>query len=74
MKNPIEQIDFEQLKEQKAILLNVIMDWGEADDEPQREDAEKLTGLLHFIDSVQDYAVNALGKEEGEVFDLTDEA
>jgi hypothetical protein len=69
----LANIDYKALKEQKAILINMIQDWGEADDEQQKKDAEKAEGLIHLIDAIQDYAVDVLRKDENEVFNLESE-
>jgi hypothetical protein len=66
----IKNIDFEKLKKQKAILINMIQDWGEADDSYQNEDAKEAEGLINLIDGIQDYAVDTLGVDEKEVFNL----
>lgn len=55
MEVKIEKIDFKKLKNQKQILINMIQDWGEADDPQQKSDANDVEGLLSLIDSIQDY-------------------
>ena len=66
----IKDIDFNQLRNQKAILFNMILDWGEADDEQQQKDAKEAEGLMYLLDAIQEYAVDELGMDEKEVFDL----
>lgn len=66
----LSKIDYTKLKEQKAILINMIQDWGEADDPQQKADAKEMEGLLHLVDSIQDNAVDKLGMAEEEVFNL----
>lgn len=70
--NSIEQLiastDFALLKEQKKALFQVIAD---IDDVPV---LEKLEGLVNFINSFQDMAVDVYGKDENEVFDLSDDS
>lgn len=61
-------IDYKKLREQKAILINMIQDWGEADDPDQQKDAQQAEGLVHLIDAIQDNAVENLNMSEGEVF------
>lgn len=61
-------IDFPNLTEQKAILVNMIQDWGEADDEQQQMDAQKVEGILRLVDHIQDYAVDYLGLPQEKVF------
>jgi hypothetical protein len=71
----IKKIGWEDLKGQKLVLLKLI-------DEIEKcklpdailtvpvEAAEALNGILHLIDSLQDYAVDECGLEENKVFDL----
>lgn len=61
-------IDMGVLSQQKAILINMIQAWGEADDQQQREDAQMMDGLVGLIETIQDYAVDKLGLPEKEVF------
>lgn len=63
-------IDFKQLREQKDILINMIQDWGEADDEQQNIDAKNVQGILNLIDAIQDQAVEVHGLTEKEVFNF----
>ena len=56
-------IDFSQLQEQKAALLDLI---GNNGDHP-------LMGLIHLLDAIQDQAVDVHGMPEVEVFDLLNE-
>lgn len=63
-------INFEQLKEQKSILINMIQDWSEADDEQQVLDSDMVEGILHLIDNIQDQAVSIHGLSEEEVFNF----
>jgi hypothetical protein len=63
----IKGIDFPLLKEQKKALLEVIEN---TDDVPK---LEKLEGIVNLINEVQDYAVDVLGFDENQVFDLHDE-
>lgn len=67
MTNPLEKIDWVLLKEQKKTLVNVI---SYTDD---IEYLDNLNGLLFLIDNIQDYAVDHLGIDENEVFDLDKE-
>jgi hypothetical protein len=52
------------LKEQKKALLAITED---CDDVPK---LEKLEGVISLINEIQDYAVDVLGMDENEVFDL----
>jgi hypothetical protein len=62
------RIDWGNLSQQKAILINMIQDWGEADDSDQQKDASRVEGLLELIDHIQDQAVDVLGFSQEEVF------
>jgi hypothetical protein len=62
------RIDFDLLSKQKKIFINMLQDWGEADDPDQRNDADIAEGLLRFIDTIQDYAVDELLIPEKVVF------
>jgi len=75
MENPIKHIDFTTLRSQKTTLLETInfleksgIKWHESVDTQQIID--DLTGILHLIDSIQDYAVDELGVPEMHVFDF----
>lgn len=61
-------IDFNELRNQKEILINMIQDWGESDDENQRQNAEYVEGLLGLLDEIQDQAVDVHGISEYVVF------
>jgi len=67
MKNfDFSKIDFTDLRTQKGVLLVII------DELEKKQDIrfEELNGILHLIDSIQDYAVDVLGVPEMHVFDL----
>jgi len=68
MENPINKIDFTTLRGQKKTLLDVITKLEEGcKDQLEIDD---LTGILHLIDAIQDYAVDELGVPEMHVFDF----
>jgi len=67
-----DKIDFPMLKEQKIHLLEVI-DIVEKSNVVSQDQYDSLTGILHLIDSIRDYAVDELGYDENEVFNLTEE-
>lgn len=67
-KNPIRKIDFPELRKQKESLSKVINNTFISD-----EQINDLTGILHLIDSIQDYAVDELGYDEKIVFKLENE-
>lgn len=66
MNNPIENINWPLLKIQKNKLLEVL-------DKPDitNEQSMALTGILHLIDSIQDYGVDVLKVDENIVFNLS---
>ena len=66
----LNKIDYAKLRDQKATLLNMITGWEESIDADVRKEADELYGLVYLIDAIQDRAVNELGKEEKEVFNL----
>jgi hypothetical protein len=68
MENPIENIDWFLLKRQKETVLN-LMNMFENDERI----SDDLEGILNTIDGIQDYAVDELGVEESEVFNLEEE-
>jgi len=70
MEDFLKEIDFKALKKQKAILINMIQDWGEADDKDQKKDAKEVEGILNLIDTIQEKAVDEFGYSEEEVFNL----
>jgi hypothetical protein len=65
---PIGKIDFPQLREQKKSLV-VMIDHVDGGSELEGN----LTGILHLIDSIQDYAVDVMGKNEEDVHLQSDE-
>lgn len=69
----IQGVDWRLLKGQKDILIHMIEDWSQSDDPIQKENAKEVEGILNLLDSLQDYAVDTLGKSEKEVFNI-DEA
>jgi len=54
-----DKIDWELLRKQKMQLLSIIT-----------VDDDRLMGIVHFLDGIQDYAVDMLGWDENEVFTL----
>lgn len=65
--NPIANIDFTELRNQKRTLLRVIEETRES------EIQDDLIGILHMIDAIQDYAVDELGWNQMMVYDFEDE-
>lgn len=80
----IQKMDWSLLKNQKDDLLTVMENleteankagkdgFPDMMDEQLRQ-VNSLQGIINLIDNVQDYAVDTLGKDENEVFNLTDE-
>lgn len=66
--SPISKVDFGLLKDQKNELLILLNNF---DDDSLLGIA--LNGILNLIDSIQDYAVDVLGRKENEVFNLSEE-
>lgn len=58
--NFIENIDFKLLREQKDALLMVVVN--------NVAISDKLNGIVHLLDALQDYCVDDLGYCEEEVF------
>ena len=70
----IEGIDFPALKQQKLKLLNMIEDWESSPEVPKQEAAKEVMGIIHMIDDIQDHAVDVLGKDEKDVFNLEEDS
>jgi hypothetical protein len=66
----IDFIDFEKLKEQKTAMLELMDAVKGGVDQKKIDDAQ---GIINLIDHIQDYAVDVLGKDEKEVFNLEEE-
>ena len=66
--NPIKKIDFTELRNQKRLLLETINN-----DAIGLDHTIALEGILHLIDSLQDYAVDHLGWQDVMVYDFDDE-
>lgn len=62
-----KSIDYALLQEQKEELLKFQFD---CDYGLPVETLNKLEGLVNFIDSIQDFAVDKLGYKESEIFNL----
>ena len=60
----LEKIDWKLLRDQKAILLAMVTELEEK--EPAR--SQTLQGIIHLIDSIQDFAVDKAGTPERTVF------
>lgn len=63
--NPLLKIDYKKLKEQKNDLLVI-----KETIEPTSELHSSIGGVINLLDSIQDYAVDVLGKAEKEVFNI----
>ena len=66
----IRGIDWTLLKKQKLDLLKTITDVEETDN---AERLESLNGILHLIDSLQDYACDEIGIPDYMIFTLLDD-
>jgi hypothetical protein len=66
MKSPIEEIDWQLLKEQKGTLLNILTKTN------NEVEISHLNGIINLIDSIQDYAVVYLCIDENKVFNLNE--
>tara|TARA_R110002033_G_scaffold163982_1_gene201147 strand:- start:65 stop:376 length:312 start_codon:yes stop_codon:yes gene_type:complete len=61
----LRKIDYPKLKKQKIAVLQL----GEQFDNDSMN-GEALGGIVNLIDSIQDYAVEVLGRSEEEIFNL----
>ena len=70
----ISGINWKLLKKQKKSLLETIDYMGRknmvSSGKHYKELVDDLTGILNLVDTIQDYAVDTLGIDENEVFDL----
>lgn len=66
----INKIDFTILRNQKGTLMHIIDEYDPLNEENEPED---LTGILHLIDAIQDYAVDELKIPEMLVFNFEEE-
>lgn len=69
----IKNVDFNLLKKQKNILINMIGHWETYNDSNKQKEAKEVEGLLGLIDAIQDYAVDVLGYSEEEIFNLSED-
>ena len=74
----IDFIDFEKLREQKEAMLRVMGEIPTVNDSLVKnakisKDLQDAQGIINLIDHIQDYAVDVLGKDEKEVFNLEEE-
>lgn len=65
----IKNIDWSELRNQKKTLQHIINDGFLPDEEPK----DDLMGLLHLIDSLQDYACDELNIPSIHIYDFEDE-
>lgn len=61
--NPLNNIDWEELKKQKEIVVALGIRY---DISPEEDDG--IRGLVHLLDHLQDYAVDIMGKPEDKIF------
>lgn len=74
----IENIDWSELRNQKRTLIEAINYIDEVDIEfDERTDTQEivnnLTGILHLLDAIQDYAVDVMGLSPIHIYDFEDE-
>ena len=63
--SPLGQIDWKELRKQKHSLLQAMVKLENRDVEDSL--IPDLDGILHLIDSLQDYAVDVMGENEDDV-------
>jgi len=72
----IDFIDFNKLREQKEALIEILGAVKGVKNgiikTVSEEKINEVQGIIHLIDHIQDYAVDVLGKDENEVFNLED--
>ena len=66
----INFIDFNKLRKQKLAMLEIMDAVKGGVDQKKIDDAQ---GIINLIDHIQDLAVDVLGKDEKEVFNLAEE-
>jgi hypothetical protein len=69
MENPIKNLDWELLRKQKLMLLDIMNKFSLTYFNDQEKE-ELGDGLINLIDNIQDYAVSEMGVDENIVFDL----
>jgi len=62
MENPIKDIDWEMLREQKNMLLDIY------DSTNSKKTKDLVLGIIYLFDNIQDYAVDVLNIDESKVF------
>ena len=64
----LDDINYPRLKKQKATLVTLNEQFDE-----DSINGGALTGVINMIDAIQDFAVDTLGYNESEVFNLTED-
>lgn len=64
----LDGVNYAKLKIQKLRLVNLT-----EDDSVSNADYDAIQGIIALLDSIQDYAVDVMGKSEDEVFQFEDE-
>lgn len=67
----IENTNFNDLREQKSALLAAMSSLHAIGGDSEMQQAEKLDGLLSFLDAFQDMCVDTYGVDEKEVFNFS---
>lgn len=71
MKNEFfSKIDWSELRNQKAVLLDVIDGYNKKIGSENDDEHSALSGILHLIDGLQDHAVDVLGVNSNDVYDF----
>lgn len=61
-------IDWQLLKEQKHLLVEIIRNKNPTEFKLTEQHTDAIEGIINFLDTIQDYAVDDLGIPEDEVF------
>lgn len=72
VKKLIHEIDFKQLKEQVGAIFAAQTALTVIGGKKNLDIVEKLDGIVHYLDTMRDIAVDVYDYEENAVFDLSD--
>jgi hypothetical protein len=72
VKTLIHSVDFKQLKEQIGAIFSAQTALTAIGGKENMDIVEKLDGIVHYMDSMRDIAVDVYDYEENVVFDLSD--
>ena len=65
-KDPLDHIDWPLLRQQKGVLVGTLLSASKTDPSPLET---AIAGIVHLLDSLQDYAVDVMGVTEDTVFE-----